>query len=76
MSKLQIKIQIEHRKKNIRCTKKACRKRISIRKGTFFEGKKLDLGEILLLRYLWLTKKSYSSALKLIGHQSNTIVRY
>ena len=47
---------LEQNLEKLRCRDKNCRKRISVRKGTIFETKKLPCSTVLLLSCLWLNK--------------------
>lgn len=58
-----------------RCGKRSCRKKISLTKGSFFEGSKLDIKTILLLIYYFLYKAPYELvANELKIKSSHTIV--
>ncbi|KAL5502087.1 hypothetical protein EMCRGX_G008805 [Ephydatia muelleri] len=39
-----------------RCPRKNCRKEITLRRGTYFEGSHLEIQVILRLLHLWSTK--------------------
>ncbi|KAL5515970.1 hypothetical protein EMCRGX_G001225 [Ephydatia muelleri] len=45
-----------------RCPRKGCRKEVTLRKGTFFEGTHLEIQVILRLQHLWSTKTPVGKA--------------
>ena len=58
----------------LRCSK--CRINISLRRNSFFGNKKLKVNDILLLGYLWLSKASWTTSLRMTGLCGKTISRY
>lgn len=62
--------------KVFRCTKKACRKQVSLLKGSFFANGKLKVNEVLLIGYLWLNNCTHTTIHQMTGHSKNTISDY
>jgi transposase-like protein len=58
-----------------KCRKKGHRKIFSTLKETIFENKKLKISEFFYLAYLWLCKVSYTSAMIITGHGSETTTK-
>lgn len=63
-------------RQKFRCPRGDCRKEISIRTGTFFQGSKLKCSKILLMAYLWINKVSMSSIETMTGHSPNTVCQF
>jgi transposase-like protein len=59
-----------------RCIKKACKRSISINKGSFFEKTKLKYTELFMIAYLWLSEVPPKSIKIITGHSNNTIGAY
>lgn len=59
-----------------RCTRNGCRKSTSILKHSFFAKSRLPAHDCLLLGYLWITGVSYSTALEMTPHSTDTICAY
>lgn len=59
-----------------RCSKKTCRKAISIKQGSFFSLHKLSCSKILFLGYLWLNKVPVSSMILMTQCSSSTITEF
>jgi hypothetical protein len=62
--------------KQRRCTQKACRKKISLFKGTFFSKSRIACNEIMHIAYLWLTRCTADTIRSHTGHSTNTITDY
>uniref|UniRef100_A0A0K0ER96 Transposase n=1 Tax=Strongyloides stercoralis TaxID=6248 RepID=A0A0K0ER96_STRER len=60
----------------LRCTRRNCRKSVAVRKGTFFAGQCLPLGEILHVAYLWLLKTPVAGIISQCGLSSATVCSY
>lgn len=62
--------------KMFRCTKKDCRKKSSLLKGTFFAGHVLKLHQILMMAFMWLSKTPQSSVIMMTGHSKTTVTAF
>lgn len=69
-----MKLEIKHMR--FRCGKKSCRKNVSLRYDTFFEGHKLQCSQILLLAYLWLSKMPTKSIIEMSKCSSRTVCSF
>jgi hypothetical protein len=61
---------------SFRCSKKDCRREVSLRIHTFFYGSMLKTNAILYLGHLWLSGVSNSSAKILTGFSQHTITNF
>lgn len=59
-----------------RCPRGDCRREITIRTGTFFEGSQLPCSKILLMAYLWINRVPMTSIETLTGHSSKTVCAF
>jgi transposase-like protein len=66
------KMALQTAKKIFRCTRKACRKEIPIRAGSFFSTSKLPFSQVLHLAYLWLNNVSIKAMITFGGISSHT----
>ena len=62
--------------KNLRCTRKVCRKRVSLVSRTFFALSRLECCEILYFGYLWLANCTSDVIRHLTNHSSKTVTAY
>jgi transposase-like protein len=62
--------------KTYRCTRKACRKKESLLKNSFFANGRVKVNESMLIGYLWLSGCSHSIICSMTGHSSNTVTDY
>ena len=63
-------------RKQWRCTKKDCRKKVSLFNGTFFSLSKLPINEVIEFSYYWLAGIKSSQLGLITGHSTNTISNY
>jgi transposase-like protein len=63
-------------RQKFRCPRGGCRKEISIRTGTFFQGSKLPCSKMLLMGYLWVHKVPMNSIEAMTGHSPNTVCQF
>ena len=67
--------RVSRYKTNWRCTRKLCRKSVSIYTGSCFEQSKLKLCDSLFIAYLWLCGDSPKAICIKTGHSPQTITR-
>ena len=59
-----------------KCNKRNCQKQVSIKKGTLFFNRKIEITEILFLGLLRLNKIGIMQVISLSGHSTDTVVNY
>lgn len=59
-----------------RCTKKTCRKQISVFAGSFFSKCKTSCEKIMNIGYHWISGATYTELLSICGHSTGTIVAF
>lgn len=59
-----------------KCTRKNCRKSLSMLRNSFFAKNRISLDDTLYLAYLWVCGCSYTTALAMTTHSPNTVVDY
>lgn len=69
-------MQLAISRQKFRCSRSTCRKEVSIRTGTFFEGSKLQFSKIMLMGYLWCNKTPASAITIMTGHSNNTVALF
>ena len=63
-------------RQRFRCTRKACRKEITIFTGTFFAGAKIPCTKVLEIAYFWLSKASATQIVTYTGVSGVTVQAY
>src|SRR4030095_1057058 len=63
-------------RKSFVCPRRACRRKVSLLKNSFFQHHKIPCSKILQLAYYWLTGINCSTAVTLTGHSKDTIASY
>ncbi len=58
------------------CPRKACKRKVSLFKNSFFQHHKIPCSKILQLAYYWLTGIKCGTAAILTGHSKDTIASY
>lgn len=69
-------MKLDLEKREFRCSKRACNRKVSLFKNSFFQQHRIPCSKILQLAYFWLSKVKNGTAVILTGCSKDTVATY
>ena len=69
-------MKLNFNRKTFRCTRKTCRKELTMWKGSFFYAHRMPCCDVMNMAYLWLAGATFKTLLHIGKHSSKTVTAF